>query len=442
MAKRLLFVAAALFIGTLVVQAAPDAGEDFSPSSLCSGEPCDAVVRGLLSFLDRRLEGLGANGRSCADCHMPTDSFQLSPRSAEARFQLLRLRRLFNANADDPLFRPIDADDFRINGAAASDFGTLRRQGLIRITLPLPANVKLLDAAGTPTAETFVDVWRMVPSVNEAAITGVDLQNPWPRDPNKTGGYQLDARITTLGEQALAAFKVHAEIAVDPDARVLTDLASFQRSLFTNNRVRQLAEAMRLGISPLPDPDPPLNALETQGKSAFNRSCAVCHGGPAQTLSPPNVVRYHDIASTCPRPVDPVTPPRFVFAPCPPDVQNKIRTYQFTRPFGVIVRASSDPGRALLTGFVGGAPPPLDDWQKFDVPGLRGIRNTAPYFHNNSAPTLEAVADHYIAFFNLVLATLPPGVPLPPIISTDGINPDLALRPEHRASLLAYLRKL
>ena len=61
----------------------------------CGGEPCDAVVRGLVAFFDRKLEGLDGNGRACADCHMATDNFQLSPASVEARFQLLqwRLRR-------------------------------------------------------------------------------------------------------------------------------------------------------------------------------------------------------------------------------------------------------------------------------------------------------------------------------------------------------------
>ena len=62
----------------------------------CGGEPCDAVVRGFLAFFDRRLDGLEANGRACADCHMATDNFQLSPASAEARFRLLQLRRRFN----------------------------------------------------------------------------------------------------------------------------------------------------------------------------------------------------------------------------------------------------------------------------------------------------------------------------------------------------------
>ena len=59
----------------------------------CGGEPCDAVARGLRAFFDRNLDGLVANGRACADCHMPTDSFQLSPASVEARFQFLQWRR-------------------------------------------------------------------------------------------------------------------------------------------------------------------------------------------------------------------------------------------------------------------------------------------------------------------------------------------------------------
>ena len=44
------------------------------------------------------------------------------------------------------------------------------------------------------------------------------------------------------------------------------------------------------------------------------------------------------------------------------------------------------------------------------MPGLRGIRKTAPYFHNNSAGTLEEVVDHYIAFSTRAKVTAPPGV--------------------------------
>ena len=236
----------------------------------CGGEPCDAVARGFRAFFDRRLEGLGGNGRSCADCHMATDNFQLSPASVEARFRLLQLQRRFNPDADDPLFRPIDADDFRTNGDSASDFSNLRQNGLVRITFPLPPNMRLIDpATNAASAETFVDVWRSVPTVNDVALTGPDDGIAWLRGPNQQGGYQLDARVTTLQEQALGALMNHAQIQNAPPPQLLDDLSSFQRVLFTNHRVRVLADAVRTGTEPLPDPDPPLTPLEEEGKAVF-----------------------------------------------------------------------------------------------------------------------------------------------------------------------------
>ena len=437
----------------------------------CGGEPCDAVVRGLFAFFDRRPHGLEGNGRSCADCHMATDHFQLSPASVEARFRFLQWRRLWDRKADDPLFRPIDADDFRTNGENADDYSNLRQNGLIRITFPLPSTIKLIDpATNAPSSETFVDVWRAVPTVNDVALTGSDAVNPWARGPNNTGGYQLDARVATLQEQATGALTNHAQLPSLPPQQFLDDVASFQRVLFTNPRVRALSDAIRTGATPLPDPDPPLTELEAQGKVVFTRACAQCHGGPGQSTGQAPVVRFHSISAQCPRPVDLAVPARFEFAACPDRLVRNARTYEITLsvptpcpppadrvtacplppapgapapplPVGAKVRrTSSDPGRALLTGFAGGLPG-LDDWDKFDVPGLRGISKTAPYFANNSAATLEEVVDHYIAFFKRVQANAAPGV-VPPLTTTDGVHFDRQPKPEERAALLAYLRKL
>lgn len=409
----------------------------------CAGAQCGPLERGLHAFLAREAGGFRSNGRACADCHMPANSFQLSPANAEARFQMLQFRLRFDRKADDPLFRPIDADDFRVHGADASDFTTLRRNGLIRIVIPLPPNVRLIDtAANAPSTETFVDLWRAVPSVNNVALTGPDGRVFVARGPNPGGGYQLDARIATLQDQALSAFLNHAEVQRSPTQRTLDDLDAFQRALFSSPGVRRLADAIIAGTTPLPDPDPLLTPLEQQGKTVFIRACAQCHGGPGgSTTSPPIVARFHDIVTTCPRPVDTVSPPRFSFAPCAVGLPEKVRIYEFTLANGAKVRrASSDPGRALLTGFVGG-PPPLDDWNKLDVPGLHGIGETAPYFHNNAAATLEEVVDHYIELFKFFQAAQPPGV-VPPVASTDGVHFDRIPKAEERAALVAYLRKL
>jgi cytochrome c peroxidase len=413
------------------------------PPSACSGEPCDAVTRGFLTFLDRRLAGLSGNGRSCADCHMPTSQFQLAPADVEFRYRLLQLERLFNRNADDPLFRPIDADDFRVNGDGARDFSNLRSNGLVRIVFPLPPNIRLIDpATNLPSAESLVDVWRSVPSVLNVALTGPGSANPWPREPNAFGGYQLDARVGTLQEQALGAFVNHAQVQQPPTPRMLDDLSSFQRNLFTRPQVKDLAEAVRTGASVLPDPDPPLTDLEQQGKAVFGRACAQCHGGPDQSSAQAPVPHFQDIRTQCPRPVDTVTPPRFVFPACPDRLARNARTYEISMPGGITTRrTSSDPGRALLTGVVGG-PAPFDDWNKFDVPQLRGIGKTAPYFHNNSAATLDDVIDHYMAFFTQLRVQTPPGGPLPAPTTTDGVHFDRAPLPEERQALIAYLRKL
>ena len=471
--SSLLVVSGLVLFSTLLMKAST--GEVAPPASIghtsagsssradrCGGEPCDAVARGFRAFFDRKLDGLAANGRACADCHMPTDSFQLSPASVEARFQFLQWRRRWNPDADDPLFRPIDADDFRTNGDNASDFSNLRQNGLVRITFPLPPNIRLIDPATNQlSAETEVDVWRAVPTVNDVALTGPDDGILWPRGPNERGGYQLDARIATLQEQALAALTNHAQIQMAPAQQMLDDLSSFQRVLFTNERVRALSNAVREGAAILPDPDPRLTPLEQQGKTVFERACAQCHGGPGQSTPqatvndpPAPVIRFHNIFSQCPRPVDPTA--RYVFAACSPQLTRNVRTYQIALsiatpgPGGIILpagsivrRTSSDPGRALLTGFVGGAAP-RDDWEKFDVPGLRGISRTAPYFINNSAATLEEMLDHYDALFRRAEVNFVPGptAVVPPIATTDGVHFDRRPLPEERAALLAYLKKL
>jgi len=401
--------------------------------------PEPQAARGIRAFFDGRLEGLNGNGRACSDCHMPNDQFQLSPASVEARYQRLQTERQTNPDADDPLFRRIDADDFRINGEAASDYTNLRENALIRITFPLPPNMRLIDrATNQPSSETFVDVWRSVPTINDVALTGPDVRNPWFRGPNVHGGYQLDARAGTLQEQALGALVNHAQVQGAPTPQLLDDLAAFQLLQFSNPRVRELAVAIAEDVAVLPDPDLPLDALEQEGKTVFTRACAQCHGGPSESNTSAPVVRFHDIVTQCPRPTDPQG--RFAFAACSPSLARNARTYEITVGAAKIRRTSSDPGRALLTGFVGG-PAPQDDWNKFDMPALRGISRTAPYFHNNSAATLEDVVEHYIEFFKRVEVNAIPGNPPPPIASTDGIHFDRRPTVDERAALVAYLKR-
>ena len=409
--------------------------------------------RGKAIFFDEHLDGLGGNGRACSTCHVAEDDFQLTPDRASARLRALQKARLRHPNADDPLFRPIDADDFRVNGDNASDYTTLTQEGLVRVTLQLPGKVRLVSPDGDPataplTDETTIDVWRAVPSILDVAITGPDDVLPeWPvASPKRRGGYQLDARKSTLQDQALGAFLDHAQVAVLPTQRALDDLAAFQSRMFSSPRVARLARAMADGTSPLPDVDPRLNRLERQGEAVFDRSCAHCHGNPEHPSSTTSLAesvpgiafaRYHDIRTACPRPLPPPPgSPDEPWLPCSANVVSKIRTYEITLPNGSTVRrSSSDPGRLLLVG-------DNAEFQKFDVPNLRGISRTAPYFINNSAKTLEDVLQQYRAFFALINRVVLPGTPPFGVVSTDGINRDRSFTPDEEEALLAYLRTL
>ena len=419
----------------------------------CSTEPCDAVAHGRKAFNDRTLPGLGGNGRACADCHMPSEAFQLSPAVARARFEALAAKRAKNRNIDDPLFRPIDADDFRENGTQARDFSNLVENGLVRVEMRLPANVALIDpATGQPSAQTSVDLWRAVIPVFNVALTGPDGQLPsWPagapriaimgqdpNGPNRQGGYQHDARFGTLQEQARAALLAHAEVTVEPPADLLDALAAFQQTLFSSTGVERLSAAVLSG-GEVVDPDPELNELEQQGKVVFTRACATCHGAsshpgtstPERGMVRPIGIRYHNILTACPRPATDG------FAPCPPRLERNARTYQITLADGTVQTVTtSDPGRLLLTGQPG-------DLGVLDATQLRGIGRTAPYFHNNSAATLEEVLDHYDAFFRRTVRLFPPPN-LPPIMSSNGtvIDRGSVLTSDERLALLAYLRKL
>src|SRR5262249_16457013 len=99
---------------------------------------------------------------------------------------------------------------------------------------------------------------------------------------------------------------------------------------------------------------------------------------------------------------------------------------------------TSDPGRGAMTG-------DAREFGRFDVPTLFGVARTAPYFHDNSASTLEDVVRHYQALFRL-LEFFGNGGLFAPRANGQGCNAgDCGLRelPDDEVpGLLAYLRRL
>ncbi len=73
-----------------------------------------------------------------------------------------------------------------------------------------------------------------------------------PNGPNRQGGYQHDARFGTLQEQARGALFGHAQVSVEPPARMLDDLAAYQETLFSSPGVEELASAILFGATTVP----------------------------------------------------------------------------------------------------------------------------------------------------------------------------------------------
>ena len=111
-----------------------------------------------------------------------------------------------------------------------------------------------------------------------------------------------------------------------------------------------------------------------------------------------------------------------------PTNPNTNKTFQFIMPDGsTIPYTDPDPGRSLITGN-------FFDTDFFKIATLWGIKDTAPYFHDNSARTLGEVLDHYNRLFQFIDDQLPGGVP-------NGFLFEL-LSEQDKADIIAFLNLL
>jgi cytochrome c peroxidase len=420
----------------------------------------------------------GTNGRSCATCHVPKDGFTLTPAHVE---ELLATR------PDDPLFHPLDADD---PTAEPLTFDHLRK-GLVRVWITLPEHVDVLDEEGnvaTP-ADRRIFVWRSVPPIADVAMTAP---------------FQLDGRNATLEEQAQGAVTAHSEggtvLAAD-----LARIAAFERTLFSSDRAREVAEYLASGRDPTNAPDVEddldLSPQEARGRIVYDAVCASCHGGPTTTeivdrevhdlafpaLRPDGTVIYRVPATDPPSPTyaDQSTnefvnigsayeafqgafdPDSHSFTKDVSFPQYRLRFYRDASraeivaelppatapgadPFATVVDEDGNPviGPNLAIQFFSTDPGRAlitgspHDFEAFDVPSLRGIATTAPYLHNNAAETLEVLVDLYSDHF---MARFPPLSinNAPPEPDPDGeIGPPEALSARQKSDLIAFLRRL
>ena len=457
-------------------------------AGLCAcapSEPAAIETRDESLLLARRAAGKklferpfpGSNGRACTSCHVLSEGGTLHPENVEARLR---------ETPDDPLFNRLDADD---PAAPVPTFEHLKK-GLVRVFLPLPDNMDVIDLEGnvvTPPDRTIF-VWRGVPSVENLAMTAP---------------YQIDGREPTLQSQAQGAISSHSE-GVDAAPFQLDLLAEFQRGLFSSGRARFASALLDLGVPEASVPDPEqlflFDAQERRGREVYVAACQGCHGGPSTdrieqrelvdflfpALTPEGNVLFDVQPGKPPVPVRVKRPgvnfmnvgfgalsyvgqlglaqtftssvelPRYRFrfykdgsrreavvdlppkpvtvsgSPFDPRPALDANGAPIVGPDLIPQAFTTDPGRAVVTGDPA-------DFEALDVPQLRGVARTAPYFHDNSRETLEGVVDEYSRF---VLPLLGPllNLPIQPPEQPDG-RPE-SLSPQQKRDLIAFLRRL
>jgi len=408
--------------GKIAVPMRPQAARGaMAPAATPQQVPSEAQK--LSDFLEGQrlfeVETFGGNGRTCLTCHS-RETGTVSPADA---------RRRFLADSQDALFVHDGSDDD--DGDGFGDGAHVTRMlanatVLMRIALHDDVSVKdhpeireVTVARGIPT------------TLNTPALDPVLM---------------LDGRQPTLQAQALGAITQHAQPTLVVTARELDLIARFQqtRTFFSS----PLLAAFAFADQHAPELPRGRTASERRGRLFFEDvppdfsvdppnfkpgACATCHSGPMlnQTnqflpLAVPPGTRFQSVlVSEFNAAGNPVT--TFVFKNQPHDLDPT--TNADGTPDGIIEVPSPDPGRALITGraddFFPFPPGSFDHLNAFKISPLWGVRNTAPYFHDNSAKTLEDVAEHYRQFFLVVSDPDGPGPAGPGLVLTDQDKNDI-----------------
>jgi cytochrome c peroxidase len=257
----------------------------------------------------------------------------------------------------------------------------------------------------------------------------------------------LDGRQPTLQEQALGAITQHAQATRAVTSRELDLIASFQRTSRFYTSIEMLLFAFTGRVPVLPagrtasekrvriffeDLPPDFSVNPPNFKPG---ACAACHSGPLLNQTnqflpvavPPGTRFQTVLVSEFNAAGNPVM--EFVFRNQPRDLDPATNADGVAD--GLVEVSSPDPGRALISGRADDIGS-FDHLNAFKISPLRGIRHTAPYFHDNSARTLEDVAEHYRRFFLIVTDPDGPG-PAPPFLS---------LTDQDKQDIVAFMRLL
>lgn len=316
-------------------------------------------------------ETFQGNGRTCVTCHSVKNG-TFSPEDAQTRLA---------RNPSDPLFVGDGLDDGFHGTSRITEHAT------VRIEIPLPPRVRFLN----DPAATSVTLLRGTPTtVNTPSLQPV---------------FMYDGRDTTLEAQALGAVHAHAHNGFEPSPLQLQLIAEFQQT------APRFFSSVPLFLFAYGGPPPRLpngvTASQKRGRAMFDNVpitpgstrglCAMCHSGPALDVSNEFNIFL------------PIPGLRFFGVEVSERNKLNLPTHEFIID-GTDTLVTPDPGACLTDPpdpnefppelFGPGGPVPLVvACNLFKTPSLWGIKHTAPYFHDNSAKTLEEVAEQYRFFF-------------------------------------------
>jgi len=331
-----------------------------------SGQGNSAAANGTAVSEGKKLfeqETFGGNGRTCRTCHS-VQTGTVSPEDAQ---------QLAKTHPDDSLFRADGSDDGLGNGTTR-----IQRDATIMMHITLHARLKMGNGS------TIMDVPRGIPTtLNSPALDPVIM---------------LDGRQPTLQDQANGAILDHAQ-GISPSAAQRDRIRAYEltNEFFTSPDMIKLA---REGTDPgLPRGN---TASEKRGRRFFEDEvdfvdfkhglCAGCHAGP--------LLNQTNLASLIFFNVPVGTRFQNILVSAFNDAHNPVQEFVFDKGLPSERHVwSPDIGRSAITGVTDKEDATFDNFEAFKIPQLRGVKDTAPYFHDNSAKTLDDVMNHYAKFF-------------------------------------------
>lgn len=419
------------------------------PSTTAANTFADAVgqwsnfsVGGTLNTKTPFFEAQGTNGRSCATCHVPQQAWTSTPAQLRQRFAATQ--------GADPIFASIDGTNcpsLAIATAAEHEAASslLLTKGLIRIALSPPAGADFtISAVSNPygcSSTSSLSVYRRIlPTTNLAFLSTVMWDGR--ESPAGQGIYE------DLLAQATSAILTHEQAKTSPSSAVLEAIESVEVEQFTAQSTDSHAGALNTAGGDGGPLDLAEQAFTVGGNDPFGAE-ATTPGVPPEpvftlyaawekltgtdpvSLARASIGRGEHLFNTRPMAITGVAgindvilangrPRGAITGTCgtchnAPNAGS--HTSQLLVDLGLSAASlrtadlplitllstktgaklqTTDPGYALTTGH-------LADVDKFKVPTLRAAAARAPYFHNGSAATLDAVVTFYNQRFNMNL---------------------------------------